>query len=443
MTSPRDDLLNAGFWHGAVDTAREILREHPDLPRNDLHVAAYVGDDEAVRRLVAADPAEVNAKGGPRNVEPLIYLAFSPLLRDDASRSDAFARAATALLDAGASPNAAFFDESHQPPECESVLYGAAGVAHNAALTKLLLDRGADPNDGEVPYHAPEGYDNGALHVLLESGKLTNESLGVMLLRKADWHDRDGLRLVLDHGADPNLTGRFNRTALHHSVLSDNSLPMIELLLEHGADPFIVARDLRHGGDFRPGRSTISLAARRGRADVLAAIERRGISLDLSGADRLIAACARGDMENANRIADGEPATIQEVRTDGGTLLAEFAGNDNAAGVDILLHLGIPVDAPYAGDPYYDVATDSTPLHVAAWRMSHDTVDVLIRHGANVNACDGKGRTPLMRAVSACVDSYWKGDRSPRIAKALIAAGASRAGVSIPTGYDAIDRLLA
>ena len=49
-----------------------------------------------------------------------------------------------------------FFESAHQPaPTFESVLYGAAGVAHNAELTRLLLARGADPNlGGEVAYHA-------------------------------------------------------------------------------------------------------------------------------------------------------------------------------------------------------------------------------------------------------------------------------------------------
>jgi hypothetical protein len=32
------------------------------------------------------------------------------------------------------------------------VLYGAAGVAHHADMTRLLIDRGADPNDEETPY---------------------------------------------------------------------------------------------------------------------------------------------------------------------------------------------------------------------------------------------------------------------------------------------------
>ena len=47
-------------------------------------------------------------------------------------------------------------EQNHQPAaEWESVIYGAAGVAKHPELTRLLLERGADPNDEETPYHAP------------------------------------------------------------------------------------------------------------------------------------------------------------------------------------------------------------------------------------------------------------------------------------------------
>ena len=79
---------------------------------------------------------------------------------DSIARSAGFVRAAEALLDAGASANTGFFEQNHQPhPAWESVLYGAAGVAHHPELTRLLLDHGADPNDPkdeETVYHAPE-----------------------------------------------------------------------------------------------------------------------------------------------------------------------------------------------------------------------------------------------------------------------------------------------
>ncbi len=102
-------------------------------------------------------------------------------------------RAATALLDAGASANTGWFEKDHQPePEWESALYGAAGVAHHAELTRLLVERGADPNDGEVTYHAPEGWDNEEIKVLIASGKLTQDSLATMLFAQGRLARRRG-----------------------------------------------------------------------------------------------------------------------------------------------------------------------------------------------------------------------------------------------------------
>jgi len=62
---------------------------------------------------------------------------------------------------------------------------------------------------------------------------------------------------------------------------------------------------------------------------------------------------------------------------------------------------------------------------------------------APVNAVDGEGSPlPLQLAVKACVDSYWTELRSPDSVRALLAAGASAAGIELPTGYDEVDRLL-
>jgi ankyrin repeat protein len=79
---------------------------------------------------------------------------------------------------------------------------------------------------------------------------------------------------------------------------------------------------------------------------------------------------------------------------------------------------------------------------VAAWRARHETVSILIARGAAIDVPDGKGRTPLMLAVRACVDSYWADTRSPESVDALLKAGASVSGVPFPTGYAPVDELL-
>ncbi len=110
----------------------------------------------------------------------------------------------------------------------------------------------------------------------------------------------------------------------------------------------------------------------------------------------------------------------------------------------LLLDFGVDVHAVFhEGDEYWGIGKNSTALHVAAWRASHRTVKLLIERGADVNAVDGKGRTPLQLAVRACVDSYWTGLRSPDSVAALLAAGASPTGTLYPCGYAAVDELLA
>lgn len=425
--------LDASHASGTLEQADAILAAHPSVAASNVHTAAILGDDDAVRHFLAQDPADATAKGGPRDWDALTHLCFSRYLRLDPARSDGFVRAAAALLDAGASANTGWYETHHQPqPEWEPVLYGAAGIAHHAGLTRLLVEHGADPNDVEVAYHTPESYDNAALQVLLESGKLTQENLSMMLVRKHDWHDIEGVKLLLAQGIDLNAPRRWN--PLHHALARDNALETISLLLDHGADPALPVH----------GRSAISLAARRGRGDVLDLLERRGIPLDLRGADRLIAACARGDEADARAIAETEPQTVAEVQAQGGQLLAEFAGTGNTDGVRLLLDLGVPVAAVFEqGDGYFDIAPGSTALHVAAWRAHPAVVRLLIDRGAPVDARDGRGRTPLMLAVRATVDSYWTNRRSPDSVRALLDAGASTSGVRYPSGYAEVDELLA
>lgn len=428
---PRTAFLAAATWHGDLASAEALLARHPEIAGRDLYTAAVLGDDAAVRRFLAADPQAATARSEPYGGTALTYLCLSRYLRLDPARSGAFLRAATALLDAGADPNGGFWTEG-QFPEFETPLYGAAGVAHHEGLTRLLLARGADPNDVEVTYHAPETRDNAALKAVVETGRLSAESLAMMLVRKHDWHDEAGVRYLLEQGADPNRRRNRGLSPLHHAIARDNSLTIIELLLDHGADP----------GLLHDGRSAVARAARRGRGDLLALFERRGFPVELAGVERLIAACARNDTRTVGVLSRAEPDLVRELVAQGGSLLAEFAGTWNTEGVRYLLDLGVPVTARYEGDGYFDIAEGSMALHVAAWKAHPPTVRLLIERNSPVNALDGRGRTPLALAVKACVDSYWTERRSPESVQVLLDAGATVAGVPYPSGYAEVDALL-
>jgi ankyrin repeat protein len=429
---PRD----SGHASGTLEDAEAILVAHPDVANSDVHTAAILGDDAAVRRFLELDARNATAKRGPHGWDALTHLCFSRYLRLDPARSDGFVRAAKVLLDAGASANTGFYEASHQPqPALESALYGAAGVAHHPELARLLIERGADPNDGEVAYHTPETDDNRALKILVESGKLSADSLATMLLRKADWHDFEGVQYLLEKGADPNRMTHWGLTALHQALRRDNDIEIIEALLNHGADPTLENR--------RDGKTAVAIAARRGRGDVLESFERRGITIALHGVERLIAACAKNDVATVHSIAETEPERVRELLAQGGTLLAEFAGTANTDGVRLLLDLGVDIEARYKeGDGYFSIAKDSTALHVAAWRAWHRTVRFLIERGAPIDTRDGAGRTALALAVRACVESYWAYRRSPESVQALLDAGASVSSVAVRSGYAEVDALL-
>jgi ankyrin repeat protein len=426
--------LDTGHASGTLERAEAILAAHPEIASSGIHAAATLGDDAGVRRFLERDTDSATAKGGPRNWDALTHLCFSRYLRFDSSRSEGFVRAATALLDAGASANTGWTEMGHQPtPEWEPALYGAAGIAHHPELTRLLLERGADPNDGEVVYHTPESYDNRALQLLVETGKLTDESLSILLIRKHDWHDYDGIKWLLERNANPNLMSRWGFRALHHALTRDNSLEIIALLLDHGADPAFISK----------GRSAIAMAAREGRSDVLDLFEERGIPIELQGVDELIAGCARNDAKAVRAIADTHPELVRQLIAEGATLIAEFAGTGNTDGVRQLLDLGVNVAVLYEGNGYWGIPRNSMALHIAAWRAHPATVRLLLDRGSPVDAQDGNGNTPLALAVRACVDSYWKERRSPESVRALLDAGASVHGVAYPSGYAEVDALLA
>jgi ankyrin repeat protein len=432
VTDPRAAFIEAATWHGDLQGAETILAAHPALAAGgDIHVAAILGDDAAVRRLLAEDPSRATATSPPYGGDALNYLALSKYLRLDPARTPGFLRAATALLDAGADANTGFWTTG-QHPERETALYGAAGVAHHAELTRLLLARGADPNDVEAVYHSPETDDSAAMQLLVETGRVTPEHLALMLIRKLDWHDYEGAKYLLAHGADANHNRQRGWFAIHHAIARDNDLKFIELLLDHGADPLLR----------RDGATAIERAARRGRGDLLALFAQRGFDTALQGVDGLIAACALDDGVGVSRLAR-DPALVRALVAQGGQRLAEFAGTWNTEGVRHLLDLGVPVAALYSGDGYFDIAPASTALHVAAWKGLAATVRLLIDRGAPVDTPDAKGRTPLVLAVKACVDSYWTHRRNPDTVKALLEAGASVHGVPVPSGYAAVDELLA
>lgn len=357
---PRDDHAS-----GTLDAADSIRRAHPQDVAGDIYAAAVLGDHAEVERLLGVDVARATLPGGPYGWDALTYLCFSRYLR--LRPSAGFVRAAGALLDAGADPNTGFFEPAHAPePVFESALYGAAGVAHHAAVTRLLLARGADPNlGGEVAYHAPEGFDPKAMQAVVESGRLSDAGLTTMLHRKLDWTDLVGVRWLLEHGVDPNALSGWGDRALHHSLARDNALALLEALLDFGADPMLRA-------PAHEDRSAVAVAARCGRADALELFGSRGFATELIGDDAFFAALSCGDKRGTLSFVNTERQIAERLEASQPGIVATLAGAGNTAALKLALDLGFPITAD--------------ALAVAVWRERTEAVRLLLDRGAPVSA---------------------------------------------------------
>src|SRR5215218_1956661 len=130
---------------GRAERAEALLAADPGLARGDLAVALVLGDADTVGRALAADPTLVSRELPGAGRRPLSCACHSAFLAPDQPRAAGVRGVVELLLDAGADPNETFENEYGAMP----VLYGAAGVAHDPKTTRLLLDRGANPDDGE------------------------------------------------------------------------------------------------------------------------------------------------------------------------------------------------------------------------------------------------------------------------------------------------------
>ncbi|MBI2688921.1 MAG: hypothetical protein HYX27_21675 [Acidobacteria bacterium] len=109
-------------------------------------------------------------------------------------------------------------------------------------LTEILLNAGANPNHHETLYHACEHANHAILEALLASPKLEPPWLSYCLLHKLDQDDLDGVRKMLQRGADPNLRSRQGdrEMSLHHAIRRGRDTAALDLLLSFGARADII-----------------------------------------------------------------------------------------------------------------------------------------------------------------------------------------------------------
>ena len=366
----------------APSVAARVLTENPDLTKFDPYLACAVGDEEVLRKAVGADPTWVNHPGGPLNLPPLVAVTHSSLVRLPAFRGRLH-QSVRFLLEAGADPNQSVGSRwppaSLQEPSDEhrlSALYGAAGQNHDPELTKLMLDAGANPNDGESLYHSLEN--PACARLLLEAGARIAGSNA--FYRVFDLDDVELVELLLSYGADPNEPAPGPPTSdfgspLMWAIRRRRSAAHVEVLLRAGADPFARTPS---------GMSAYRLALQFGLTEVAELLRQAGAADDVSTQERFIAACARGDETEARNILSTYPGLLSTLSESQLRLLPDLTAEGATEAVRLMVKLGWPIAVP-GGD------WQASALNLAVFRGDAELTGFLLEHGAHWTEKHGYG----------------------------------------------------
>jgi ankyrin repeat protein len=356
-----------------VRAARTLLATDPALSGHDLACACVCGAADVVTAALDHDPGLARRPTGPLGHEPILYACFTRLARVEPERSARIRAVVRRLLDAGADPNASFdHDGWRQVP-----LYGAAGIANDAELTELLIEAGADPDDGrdrssgvgEALYHACEFPDPACAELLVRAGT-PRGVIAYCVGRALNFADPAMLAMLCVHGARPTAAH------LHQAVFKRRLVETVRALLDAGAP--VDKPDER-------GLTALRMAIRWGDARTAALLSERGADpTTVSSDDRTLGRIVGGESPPDHAIAGLED------------MLAVAMPAGDTLTVRRLLDAGAPVDgAPDA---------EHSPLGEACWRGRPEVVRELVSRGARLVWPDGSPIGAALHGSRHCHD---------------------------------------
>jgi ketosteroid isomerase-like protein len=305
-------------------------------------------------------------------------------------------------LEHGADPNAGYLWEGLIPPF--TALTGALGGGGDLPkheeefpLARLLLQAGADANDGQALYNQGWGPHPGEdwLELLFEFGLGTGDG-GPWRRRLGERQDspRKMLEDLLIAAASHGLTDR------------------VRGLLARGVDP--EGREIEH--PIYRGRSPVQEAALNGHMDIVSVLVDAGASWEHDQVDELVATAMAGDRTAVERLLAADPGLRERAIERCPDQLVRAAEQNSYEAVAMLIELGFDVNA----------RSRTAPLHEAAMRGNLPVIQLLLDHGADPNSLDtGYHATP----------AGWAEHHGQREAQQLLEA-VEQPGPSAPLGED-------
>jgi ankyrin repeat protein len=349
-------------WTERRVKARELLATDSSIPQENFYAAVAVGDVAATQRFLSADPSLATKRGGPRNWEPLLYACYSRL--GSTVEGHSTLAVSRILLDHGADPNAGILWAGDY---LFTALTGVFGEGERGPvnqpphqycfeLARLLLERGADPNDSQTLYNKMFRPDNRHLELLFEFG-LGGTDGGV-------WAGRIGEKV------EENQRSMNDQLAW---AVKHNFRERVVLLVEHHVD--------LNSSENRFSRVPYELAMVSGHRDIAEYLAEQGAAKKkLDAPHAFAAACISADADQARVLQSRDPKLIERFGTHRVALLQQAAGENNLAAIRLMAELGFNLNE----------RSRTTALHEAASNGHLEMVKLLIELGADPRILDGE-----------------------------------------------------